>query len=199
MGVIPARQDGSERVRGAATWAVAGVVFAVAVAGPARAQHAGGTLRRVGPAPKPTRARTPAPAATRVVLPANAPPVLSITSLDPNLRAAETRLAQFLSALQRNRRDRAARLLSSRVSARNRRALRDGVWLRKSPQRVRDISQILYYPDLQLRATAKRYGNVLLVAAMPRVLRKGQKGFRAGYVEVPMRYERGDWWVELRR
>ncbi len=180
-------------------WAVVGVALAAAAACPAQAQSAGGTLRRVGPAPKPARTPSPAPAATRVVLPANAPPVLSITSLDLHLRAAETRLAQFLSALQRNRRDRAARLLSSRVSARNRRALRSGAWLWKSPQRARDISQILYYPDLQLRATGKRYGNVLLVAVMPRVLRKGQKGFRAGYVEVPMRYERGNWWVELRR
>jgi len=176
---------------------------------PARASAAG-AAKKAPVRPAPARRRP-----SRVVLPPNAAPVISVTSPVSPYREAEARLALFVSALQRNRRERAAGFFSSRVPARDRQAFQSGRWLRRSGSTAADLNRVLFHPDLQIRTTNKRYQNLLMVAVTPREIpdagltqaAKNQKQRRAarrrksvaGYLEVPMRRERGDWWVELKR
>jgi hypothetical protein len=68
-------------------------------------------------------AASAAPAARSAILPARPAPLISTTSGVAEYQAAEVRLAQFIRALQRDRRQRAAQLLSSRVTRAERQAL----------------------------------------------------------------------------
>jgi hypothetical protein len=128
--------------------------------------------------------------------PAPRAPVISTTSRVPEYQAAETRLAQFITALQLDRRERAARMLSSRVGPADRRALIEKRWLRRSDAKDGDFTQILFLSDLQIRTRRIQRGLVRL-AVHPRSHRKQEKRV-TGYLEVTMRKEHGRWWVELR-
>lgn len=114
----------------------------------------------------------------------------------PEYRDAETRLALFLSALQRDRRERAARLFSARVTAPERRAFLERRWLVRDPRRRDDFAQILFLPDIQIRTRAiyRDYAQLFVVrrAYEPKKTRQ-----LTGYFEVPMRKENGRWFVEL--
>jgi predicted nucleic acid-binding Zn ribbon protein len=124
-----------------------------------------------------------------------------LTSRVPEFQRAETRLARFIKALQEGDRVRAASLLSSRVPARDRAALLSGSWLRRRPGATlrRDFEQVLFTADLQIRTSAKMYRNQVHLSVMPRTLAIHEKPKQLGFLDVPMRKERGQWWVDLRR
>jgi hypothetical protein len=152
---------------------------AVVIAAPARA------------VPRVPRARVP----SKIVLPPGSAPAISTTSRVPEYAAAEGRLAQFITALHVGRRARAVSLLSSRVTAAERQALLEKRWLRQDPRSTRDFAQVLFAPDLQIRSRAKIKDDMLRLSVSPRLLRR--KRFGQGYLEVPMRREHGEWFVEL--
>ena len=138
-----------------------------------------------------------APAARRATLPARPAPLISTTSGVAEYQAAEVRLAQFIRALQRDRRQRAAQLLSSRVTAEERRALLEGRWLSRAAGR-NAFEQVLFLPDLQIR-TREIQPNSVKLTVIPRVFKpkKQKTAGPTGYLEVRMRKERGKWWVEM--
>jgi hypothetical protein len=124
-------------------------------------------------------------------------PTISTTSSAPEYQAAETRLAQFITALQLDRRERAARLLSHRVGPAARRALIEGRWLRRSGAQNSDFTQVLFLPDLQIR-TRQVFRDSVRLAVFPRPPRGKKEKRITGLVEVRMRKEYGKWWVDLR-
>ena len=155
---------------------------------------AGAGLLLAGPAAvaQPGGARRRAP--SRVVLPPGAPPVISLEGLTPETRRSQGRLAAFITALQQGRRAKAASLLSRRVTARERRALVEGRWLARSGRGSKSFSQILYWPDLQIRTHSVTDG-VPTLYVVPRV--QARKKGPAGYLVVRMRREGGSWFVEM--
>jgi hypothetical protein len=137
----------------------------------------------------------PAPAAP---VPKRPPvPIISTTSQSPEYQAAETRLALFIRALQRGNRRRAVSLMSSRVTAAERRALVENRWLRKETGRRGSFEQILFVPDLSIR-TRSVYRDTVKLAVVPRKMYRKKQARFVGIMEVRMRKEGGKWWVELR-
>jgi hypothetical protein len=134
----------------------------------------------------------------KVVIPPGAGPVISTTAMDREGRAAETRLAQFIRALQQGRRLRAVQFLSSRVTPQERQALVQKRWLRKDTTRKDDITQVLFQQDLQIR-TREIYQDGRKLYVVPRTIPwPPKKTNRAiGYLGITMRLERGKWWVEM--
>jgi len=112
---------------------------------------------------------------------------------------AEKRLASFIRALQAGRRERAVRLLSSRVNEQERQGLLQKRWLRANPADRRDFFQILFSNDVQIRTLAI-YRDTRRLTVSPRVipfLPKKKTKRPAAYLEVRMRKEDGEWWVDL--
>lgn len=156
---------------------------------------AGAGLLLAGSAAAQRPAAPPRRAPSRVVLPPGAPPVISLEGLTPETRRAQGRLALFITALQQRRRVKAASLLSRRVTPRERRALLEGRWLARSARGSKSFSQILYWPDLQIRTHSVTNG-VPTLYVVPRIVTTRKKG-PAGYLVVRMRQEEGDWFVEM--
>jgi hypothetical protein len=127
-------------------------------------------------------------------MPANLPPLISITSPRPEYRAAETRLGEFIRAIQMGRRKRATELLSSRVTAEERQALIEKRWLRKDPRNRKDFTQVLFLPDLKI-GTQLLKGETLELYVIPRPKVKKRAG--GGYLKVRMRRENGQWLVDM--
>jgi hypothetical protein len=136
---------------------------------------------------KPARRASSAPSA----------PLISVTSPVPEDRAAETRLMLFIKALQLDQRQKAARMLSRRVSAAERAALIRKRWLRRQPAARpgprSEFAQVLFIPDLQIR-TERLFRDARTLVVLPRTKRK--KGL-TGAIRVTMRKESGEWRVEL--
>ncbi len=143
----------------------------------------------------------PAPARPGTArVPANAPPVISITHRDPAYRRPELRLASFITALQTGNRQRAVRLFSVRVGPTARRDFLAGRWLRRDTARRTDFSQILFMRDIQIRPRTKIAGDRLVLQIVPRDIpwdKKNKRHLLLGSLDVPMRRESGDWFVEL--
>jgi len=156
-----------------------------------------GLLASAGASGAAPKARPGRPEPSRVVLPPNAPPLISVTARSPEYLAVESRLAQFIRFLQAGRRARAVELLSRRVTPRERRALIEKRWLRKAQGRSRDFAQILFLPDLQIRTREKIQGDTVRLHVLPRVFARKRKDTPVGVYEVRMRREQGRWFVEL--
>lgn len=151
---------------------------------------AGTSLATAAPPARPAAParRTP----TKIVWKTRPPQIISVTS-----HPAETRLARFISLLYAGRRQAASELMSSKVTPAARQAMIEKRWLREQPGRSKDITQVLFLPDLQIR-TRTLYKDgvacyVLPRKALPKRLRKGY----SGYLKVRMRQERDNWWVEM--
>ena len=148
----------------------------------------GGTMLAAEAAPARPARRTP----TKIVWKTRPPQLISVTS-----HPAETRLAHFIRLLYAGRRQAASEMLSSKVPPSARQALVEKRWLREMPGRSKDITQVLFLPDLQIR-TRNLYKDgvacyVLPRKALPKRLRRGY----SGYLRIRMRHERDDWWVEM--
>jgi hypothetical protein len=110
----------------------------------------------------------------------------------------EGRLAQFVRALQAGRREKAAALLSSRVGPEARRALIEKRWLPAKPGSG-EFGAVLFWRDLHIR-TMHVQGDVRRLVVGPRKIAfapGNKKRAPIGVLEVPMRRERGQWWVDL--
>jgi hypothetical protein len=125
------------------------------------------------------------------------PPAISITSSAPEYRSAEARLARFAQLLQEGHRRRAAELMSSRVTPRERQGLIEKRWLRQATGRTGDFMQVLYLPDLQIRTRERMQGNAVRLEIGPRHLHRPPKGRPTGILIVRMLRERGRWMVDL--
>jgi hypothetical protein len=132
--------------------------------------------------------------------PAAAAYTITTSAQDTESLRAEGRLAQFIRALQRGRRQRAAELLSSRVGARARQALMTKQWLPARPGGTSEFSQIFFWRDIQIHThsiTPQRRKLVVAPRKIPFAPGK-KKRPGTGLVEVMMVLERGEWWVDLR-
>jgi hypothetical protein len=141
---------------------------------------------------------------TPVALPPNAAPAISLAHAEGEYFDVESRLAQFIRALQRGDRAQAAQWLSHRVPAAERAAAAQGAWLRRDPRSREDVNQILFVSDLQIQPRQQIEGNAVDLFVVPRKIpfnyRKKHKDTRlVGYLQVPMRKEDGEWRVYLRR
>ncbi len=132
-----------------------------------------------------------------VKLPPNAPPVISLSSK----RDWEVALARFLTAIQTNRRPRAAALVSQKVSAAEKKAFLNRKWLVRDPKARREFDQILFLPDLQIRTTRivpnPNRATSVICAVVPRKRVPKQAGKLTGYYEVALRKEKPGWRVVL--
>lgn len=149
-------------------------------------------MAAAAPARKPVPGYVPLPAGPRK-------PVISTTAQDPEGDAAETRLSNFITRLQTNRREDAARFFSEKVTPEERQAFLEGHWPSRMVGNGHDPSVILFQPDLQIR-TRNRYPDALrLDVTQRKKLAKPKKGGGLGltYMPVKMRRENGDWMVEL--
>ena len=150
-------------------------------------------LGPIKPAPAPKSKRKP----SVVKLPPNAPPVISLTSK----RDWEVALARFVTALQTNRRSRAAALFSQKVPAPEKKAFLDKRWLVRDPSARREFDQILFLPDLQIRtihiAPNPVTATSVVCAVVPRTKVPKKPGKLTGYYEVALRKERAGWRVIL--
>jgi hypothetical protein len=149
----------------------------------------------LGGAVLPTQAAPPARPArkpSKIVWKTRPPQLISVTS-----HPAETRLAHFIRLLYSGQRLKASNLLSSKVSPAARQALVEKRWLREVPQRTKDVTQVLFLPDIQIR-TRKLYKDGVSCYVLPRkpLPKRKRKGY-SGYLQVRMRQERDNWWVEL--
>lgn len=149
----------------------------------------GGTTLSANAAPpvRPAR-RTP----TKIVWKTRPPQLISVT-----YHPAETRLAHFIRLLYAGRRQQAAELLSSKVSPAARKALVEKRWLREQPARSKDVTQVLFLPDLQIRTRALYKDGVACYVLPRKALPKRARRGYSGYLKVRMRHERDDWWVEM--
>jgi len=155
------------------------------------------TLGVLGLASGPACAQAKKPA--RPVVPPAAAYTVTTSAQDMESLRAEGRLAQFVRALQSGRREKAASLLSSRLGPQERRALIEKRWLPANPQ-GKEFGAILYWRDLQIR-TMHINGGVRRLVVAPRQIAfapGNKKRPPTGVVEVPMRLERGQWWVDLK-
>lgn len=144
------------------------------------------------------RRRTPA---KKVVVPPSAAYTITTSAQDTESLRAEVRLVQFIRALQRGQRQKAAGFLSSRVSAKGREDLIAKRWL---PARVGgkgDFNQLFFWRDIQIRTQRIRGDRRYLVVSPRRIpFTLGKKSRNTiGVMEVPMLKEQGQWWVDLRR
>jgi hypothetical protein len=148
--------------------------------------------------PQPARAQAPSAPPHRIVLPPNAPPVVSTSAQDRDLRSAETRLARFIVAIQQGARQRAAALLSKKVPAKERSAFLNRRWLTRTGKKS-DFGQMLFLPDLQVRTRDfnKAHDRARLYVVPRAPLPKKKQGL-TGYLEVWMLKENGNWMVYLR-
>ena len=147
----------------------------------------------------PSRARRSTGAVRSTPLPPNSPGVISTTAQDEEGMRAEKRLASFIRALQAGRRERAVRLLSSRVTPQERQGLLQKRWLRANPADRKDFFQILYGSDIQIRTLAI-FRDTRRLSVTPRVIPfmpKKKSKRPTAYLEVRMRKEQGEWWVDL--
>ena len=142
-------------------------------------------------AKKPVPGYVPMPAGPRR-------PVISTTAQDPEGDAAETRLSNFITRLQTNRRDDAARFFSEKVTPQERQAFMEGRWPSRMVGNGHDPSVILFQPDLQIR-TRNRYPDALRLDVTQRKKQAKPKkgGLGLTYMPVKMRRENGNWMVEL--
>lgn len=128
------------------------------------------------------------------------PPVITFSAELPEMQDAQKRLSSFIRALQVGQRARAASFLSSRVSEAERQGLIQKAWLRYDPKDRRSVSQVLYWPDLQIH-TQRVYPEAVDLAVVSRAipfLLKNKKAARpSGVVKVRMRKEQGEWRVEM--
>jgi hypothetical protein len=153
---------------------------------------AGALAQARKPAPKKPVPR-PAPGAAYII---------TTSAQDQESLQVEGRLAVFIRSLQQGRRQKAASLLSSRVTPQAREDLIAKRWLpaRVGPQE--GFGQIFFWRDIQIYTYAiARTGDRRSLLVGPRKIlfapgRKKRPG--TGVVEVPMVKERGDWWVDLR-
>lgn len=145
-------------------------------------------------------AAAPRPAPKRPAVPLTARYTISTSAQDMESLRAESRLAQFVRALQEGRRAKAATYLSSRVGPDARRALVEKRWL---PARVGargEFNQLLFWRDIQIR-TQRVHGERRDLVISPRRIPfnfQRRKGRPTGILEVPMLKEQGQWWVDLR-
>lgn len=129
------------------------------------------------------------------------PPVITLSAELPEMQNAQKRLSSFIRALQVGQRARAASLLSSRSSAAERQGLIQKTWLRYDPKDRRNISQVLYWPDLQIHTQRVYSPDAVELAVVSRSIPfklKNKKHERpSGIVNVRMRREQGEWRVEM--
>ena len=133
---------------------------------------------------------------TRTGFSGRPPQVISVTTTHPTYRGAEVRLSQFIRAIYKGERAKAASFLSRRVSQRERQALVEKRWLRENPGARRDFTQILFQPDLQIR-TREIYRNGADCYVIPRKAAPKRSRRRDGYLKVRMRLENDEWRVEM--
>jgi hypothetical protein len=114
------------------------------------------------------------------------------------VQRAQTRLSLFITRLQKGQRAKAASLLSSRVTEAERQGLINKRWLRYDPKDRSSVRQILYWRDLQIH-TQRIMRDALDLAVVSRTiaLKAKPKGRPSGILQVRMRKEQGDWWVDL--
>jgi hypothetical protein len=129
---------------------------------------------------------------TKIVWKTRPPQLISLTS-----HPAETRLAHFIRLLYVGKRKAASEMLSSKVPPAARQALIEKKWLREQPGRTQDVTQVLFLPDLQIR-TRTLFKDGVSCYVLPRkpLPKRARRGF-GGYLQVRMRHERDDWWVEM--
>jgi hypothetical protein len=128
------------------------------------------------------------------------PPVITLSAELPEMQNAQKRLSSFIRALQVGQRARAASLLSSRVSASERQGLIQKAWLRYDPKDRRNVSQVLYWPDLQIHTQRVFRDTVELAVvsrSIPFKLKNKKRERPSGIVNVRMRKEHGEWRVEM--
>lgn len=160
------------------------------------------TIASVAAAPKKRApARRPAKRApAKPVVPPAARYTVSTSAQDLESLRAESRLAQFVRALQRGRRQKASTYLSSRVGPAARRALIEKKWIPARVGAKGEFSQVFFWRDIQIRTQRVRGDRRDLVIS-PRTIPfdfKRKKSRTTGILEVPMLKERGEWWVDLR-
>jgi hypothetical protein len=132
-------------------------------------------------------------------VPPNAPTPITVSARDAEGLRAESRLAQFIRYLQEGRRLKAVQLMSSRVPPQARQALVTKKWLPTRPTSRADFGQVFFWKDLHIRTWSIRRATRQLVVA-PRRIRfdpGNRKKPPTGWLEVTMRKERGEWWVEI--
>ena len=134
------------------------------------------------------------------VVPPSAAYTITTSAQDMESLRAETRLAQFIRALQRGRRQKAAELLSSKVTPQARQDLIARRWLPAKVGVTGDFSQLIYWRDLQIRTQRIRGERRDLVVGPRRIpfATKKKQSRPTGILEVPMVREGGQWWVDLR-
>jgi hypothetical protein len=172
-------------------------LFCISMASAVLAAPSGGPPRfKLGPT-KPVPVPKVKVKPSVVKLPANAAPVIALSSK----REWEVALARFLMALQMNRRARALAFFSQKVSLTERKAFLNKKWLVRDPNARREFDQILFIPDLQIRTTRitpnPNRATSVICAVVPRKRVPKQVGKLTGYYEVALRKEKPGWRVIL--